>query len=158
MSLALMGWLLPPRVDGDQLQSHHDPFHFCSNYLKSVCVETILNTKWQSGIIYEDQNVCFSIEGKKIWTWMRWDGWCQGDVMISSTFQTFCDVLIKKWTCFTSLYPYVEGAEEVWSSNNHVLEVLQWQTSIVVQVGLVDHLLTHHPHLVLSQLVAGQLV
>lgn len=48
--------------------------------------------------------------------------------------------------------------EELWSSNNHVLEVLQRQAPVVVQVGLVDHLLAHHSHLVLRQLVAGEFV
>lgn len=48
--------------------------------------------------------------------------------------------------------------EELWSSNNHVLEVLQRQTPVVVQVGLVDHLLAHHSHLVLRQLVTGEFV
>lgn len=48
--------------------------------------------------------------------------------------------------------------EEVRSSDYHVLEVLERQTSIVVQVGFIYHLLTHHPHLVLCQLVAGQFV
>lgn len=48
--------------------------------------------------------------------------------------------------------------EEIRCSDDHVLEVLQRQTSIVVQVGLVDHLLTHHPHFILRQLVAGQFV
>ena len=48
--------------------------------------------------------------------------------------------------------------EELWSSNNHVLEVLKWQTPVVVQVSLVYHLLTHHPHLVFCELVTGQFV
>lgn len=39
--------------------------------------------------------------------------------------------------------------EEFWCSDNHVLEVVQRQTPVVVQVGLVDHLLAHHSHLVL---------
>ncbi len=39
-----------------------------------------------------------------------------------------------------------------------MLEVLQRQTSVVVQVGLVYHLLAHHPHLVLGQLITGQFV
>lgn len=37
-------------------------------------------------------------------------------------------------------------------------EVLQRQTPIVVQVGFVNHLLAHHSHLVLRQLVAGEFV
>ena len=48
--------------------------------------------------------------------------------------------------------------EELGCSDDHVLEVLQRQASVVVHVGLVHHLLTHHPHLVLRQLVARQLV
>lgn len=48
--------------------------------------------------------------------------------------------------------------EEVWRSDDHMLEVLQGEAAIVVQVGLVYHLLTHHPHLVLRQLVPRQLV
>ena len=48
--------------------------------------------------------------------------------------------------------------QKVWSSDDHGLEVLQGQTSVVVQVRLIDHLLTHHPHLVLRQLVTGQFV
>lgn len=48
--------------------------------------------------------------------------------------------------------------EELWRSNNHVLEVLQRQAPVVVQVGLVNHLLAHHSHLVLCQLVAGEFV
>lgn len=39
-----------------------------------------------------------------------------------------------------------------------MLEVLQRQAPVVVQVGLVDHLLAHHSHLVLRQLVAGEFV
>lgn len=48
--------------------------------------------------------------------------------------------------------------EEVRSSNNHVLKIFEWQTAIIVQVGLIDHLLAHHPHLVFCQLVTSQLV
>lgn len=48
--------------------------------------------------------------------------------------------------------------QKVWSSDDHGLEVLQGQPSVVVQVRLIDHLLTHHPHLVLRQLVTGQFV
>lgn len=39
-----------------------------------------------------------------------------------------------------------------------MLEVLQRQAPVVVQVGLVDHLLAHHSHLILRQLVAGEFV
>lgn len=48
--------------------------------------------------------------------------------------------------------------EELWGADNHVLEVLQGQASVVVQVGLVHDLFAHHPHLVFRQLVTGQLV
>lgn len=48
--------------------------------------------------------------------------------------------------------------QEVRSPDDHVLEVLQRQSSVVVQVGLVDHLLTNHSHLVLRQLVASEFV
>ena len=48
--------------------------------------------------------------------------------------------------------------EEIWSPDNHVLEILEWQTPIVVQVSLIHNLLAHHPHLVFGQLVTGQLV
>lgn len=48
--------------------------------------------------------------------------------------------------------------EEFWGSDDHVLEVVQRQTPVVVQVGLVDHLLTHHSHLFLRQLVTGEFV
>lgn len=39
-----------------------------------------------------------------------------------------------------------------------MLEVLQRQAPVVVQVGLVDHLLAHHSHLILRQFVAGEFV
>lgn len=48
--------------------------------------------------------------------------------------------------------------EEVGCSNNHVLEVLKWQTSVIVQVSLIYDFLAHHPHLFLGQLVPCQFV
>ena len=48
--------------------------------------------------------------------------------------------------------------EELGCSDDDMLEVLQREAAVVVHVGLVHHLLTHHPHLVLCQLVARQLV
>lgn len=48
--------------------------------------------------------------------------------------------------------------EEVWRSNDHVLEVLERQTSVIVQVSLIYHFLTNHRHLLLGQLVPSQFV
>ena len=50
---------------------------------------------------------------------------------------------------------YIGLPEEVRRSDNHVLEVLQRQPTVVIQVSFIQHLLTHHPHLVLRQLVSG---
>lgn len=63
------------------------------------------------------------------------------------------------WRVYMLLWMFTAGSpEEVRSSNDHVLKIFEWQTSVVVQVGLIDHLLAHHPHLVFCQLVTSQLV
>ena len=58
----------------------------------------------------------------------------------------------------TYTFSFKSIPEKVWSSNDHVLEILKGQTPIVVQVGLVDDLVADHPHLVLRQLVTRQFV
>lgn len=62
-------------------------------------------------------------------------------------------------SCFLLVFFCIfHSPEEVWCSNNHVLEVLKRQTSIIVQVSLIYDFFTNHRHLFLGQLVPCQFV
>lgn len=50
----------------------------------------------------------------------------------------------------------VEGAEEVWSSQDHILEVLQGQSPVLVSICFIQHLLTDQGHFLSTQFPTSQ--